>query len=102
MTLTSKARAELRAQAHHLSVMVHIGHQGFTETVRQTLDDALRTNELVKSQFTKNAAVEVKDAAHELASAMAADIVQVIGRTATLYRHNPELKRKADVPPWKK
>jgi RNA-binding protein YhbY len=28
--------------------------------------------------------------------------VQVIGKTATLYRENPELKRKAGVPPWRK
>ncbi len=38
MTLSSKQRAELRAQAHHLQVMVHIGHQGVTETVRRGLE----------------------------------------------------------------
>ena len=102
MSLSSKERAALRAEAHHLTASVHVGQHGMTDTWRQTLDDALRTHELVKIQFTKNAATDVKDAAHELATAMDADIVQVIGRTATLYRHNPELKRKGDVPPWKK
>jgi RNA-binding protein len=102
MPLSSKERAALRAEAHHLTASVHLGQHGLTDAWRETLDDALRTHELVKIQFTKNAAVDVKDAAHELASTMAADIVQVIGRTATLYRHNPELKRKDDVPPWKK
>jgi RNA-binding protein len=102
MPLSSKERAALRAEAHHLTASVHVGQHGLTDAWRETLDDALRTHELVKIQFTKNAAVDVKDAAHELASAMDADIVQVIGRTATLYRHNPELKRKDDVPPWKK
>lgn len=93
MTLTSKQRADLRAQAHHLPVMVHIGHQGITATVRQTLDDALRTKELVKVQFSKNADVKAKSAANDLAGAMQADVVQAIGRTATLYRENPELRR---------
>ena len=55
MTISSKERAELRAHAHHLPVMVHIGHDGITEAIRQTLDDALRTKELVKVQFSKNA-----------------------------------------------
>ena len=94
MTLSSKQRAELRAQAHHLSVMVHIGHQGLTDTARQTLDDALRTKELVKIQFAKNFDGNPKDAANDVAAQMNADIVQAIGRTATLYRENPELKKK--------
>jgi RNA-binding protein len=91
MTLTSKQRAELRARAHHLDVTVHIGHQGVTDALRQSLDDALRTRELVKIQFSKNADARAKDAANELALAMHADVVQTIGRTATLYRENPEL-----------
>jgi RNA-binding protein len=90
--LSSKERAALRAEAHHLAVTVHVGHQGVTDSVRQSLDDAIRTRELVKIQFSRNDEVNVKDAANDLARAMGADIVQVIGRTATLYRENPELK----------
>ena len=93
MTLSSKQRAELRAQAHHLSVMVHIGHQGLTDTVKQTLDDALRTRELVKIQFAKNFVGKPKEVANEVAAMVSADVVQAIGRTATLYRENPELKK---------
>ena len=91
MTLSSKERAELRAKAHHLQVTVHIGHQGITDTLRGALDDALRTKELVKVQFSKNADVTAKEAANELAQAVDAEVVQVIGRTAALYRENPEL-----------
>jgi RNA-binding protein len=89
MALSSKDRAALRAEAHHLSPAVHVGHQGVTATVRQSLDDALRTRELVKIQFAKNSDIDVKSAANELAQALSADIVQVIGRTATLYREKP-------------
>jgi RNA-binding protein len=102
MALTSKERAELRGEAHHLSASVHIGQHGVTDSVKQTLDDALRTHELVKIQFGKNAEVAAKDVASDLAQVMRADIVQVIGKTATLYRENPDLKRKQGVPPWRK
>jgi RNA-binding protein len=100
MTLSSKERAALRAEAHHLTATVHIGHQGITDTLRQSLDDALRTRELVKIQFARNADVDARDSANSLAEAMSADVVQVIGRTATLYRENPEIERR-DTPPWR-
>jgi len=90
--LSSKARAALRAEAHHLPVTVHVGHQGVTDAVRQSLEDALRRRELVKIQFSRNDDTNVKEAANELARAVQADVVQVIGRTATLFRENPELK----------
>ena len=102
MPLSSKDRAALRAEAHHLSASVHVGQHGVTDSVRQTVDDDLRTHELVKIQFTRNAEVDVKDAANQLAGALGADVVQVIGKTATLYRENPELKRKEGVPPWRR
>ena len=94
MSLTSRDRAELRKHAHHLPVAVHVGHQGLTETVRQTLDDTLRTRELVKIQFSKNADVKAKQAANDLARELKAEVVQTIGRTATLFRLNPELEQK--------
>ena len=102
MSLSSKERAALRAEAHRLSASVHIGQHGLTDSVRQTVDDDLRTRELVKIQFTKSADADVKDAANQLAGALGADVVQVIGKTATLYRENPDLKRKEGVPPWRR
>jgi RNA-binding protein len=99
--LSSKQRADLRAEAHHLRAIVHVGQHGLTDAARQTIDDAIRTHELVKLQFTKSADLTVRDAANDLATALSAEVVQVIGRTATLYRENPELKRKDGVPPWR-
>ena len=45
MTMSGKERAALRAEAHHLDVLVHVGHQGLTPTVLKSLDDVLRTHE---------------------------------------------------------
>lgn len=102
MAMTGKDRAALRAEAHHLSPLVHVGHQGLTPAVFKSLDDALRTHELVKIQLARTTEVPAKDAANALATEAAAEVIQVIGRTATLYRHNPDLKRKhGDPPPWR-
>jgi RNA-binding protein len=101
MPLSSKQRASLRSEAHHLSALVHVGHHGLTPAIQQSLDDALRTKELVKIQFTKTAELDIKTAAGELASAVDAAVVQVIGRTVTLYRENPELPKK-DLPAWRR
>lgn len=96
-------RAELRAEAHHLDPTVHVGQHGLTPAVISSLDDALRTHELVKVKLGKNADVKSKDAAAEIATATFSEVIQVIGRTATFYRHNPELKRKkGDLPPWRR
>jgi RNA-binding protein len=103
MTLTSKERAELRSEAHHLTPQVHVGHQGVTPTLVQALDDTLRTHELVKVQLGRTTEMTAREAAQSLADAVGADVVQVIGRTVTLYRENPELKRRpGDPPPWRR
>ena len=102
MTLTSRERAALRAEAHHLTPLVHVGHQGFTDALLQTLDDALRTHELVKVALAKATDAKPKDMAHEIAERLGADVVQTIGRTCTFYRENTDLKRKKDsLPAWR-
>jgi RNA-binding protein len=100
MSMTGKDRAALRAEAHHLKTLVHIGHAGVTPTLLTSLDDILRTHELVKAQIAQAAELSARDAANELATRMHAEVIQVIGRTFTLYRENPELKRGA-MPPWR-
>src|SRR5262249_38483546 len=96
-------RAGFRAEAHHLDPIVHVGHEGMTPAVMRSLNDALRTKELVKISVAKTAPERAKELAPQLASGAKAEVIQVIGRTLTLYRHNPELpRREGDVPPWRK
>ncbi len=101
MSMTGKVRASLRAEAHHLDVLVHIGHVGITPALLGSIDDVLRTRELVKLQVAKAGALSAKDTAVTLAEEMGAEVIQVIGRTLTLFRENPELKR-GDLPPWRR
>ena len=102
MKLTSKERAALRGEAHHLKALVHVGQHGITDAVCQTIDDALRTRELVKIQLVKVDDAKPKALANDLAQTLGADVVQVIGKTMTLYRENLDLPRKkGDEPPWR-
>ena len=102
MTMTGKERAELRSECNRLKPTLHVGTDGITPAVVQALDEALRTRELVKVQLNKSADVTAKEAANQLAGRVRAEVIQTIGKTASLYRHNPELKRKAGaLPPWR-
>jgi len=102
--LKGKERAELRAEAHHLDPTVHVGQHGLTPAVITSLDDALRTRELVKVKLGfKDDQIKPKDVAESLALATKSDVVQVIGRTATLFRENPEITKKhGELPPWRR
>ena len=102
MPITGRQRAELRAEAHHLDPLVHVGAQGVTSTLVTSLDDALRTRELVKVQLGRPVDEKPRALAERLAQETGAIVVQVIGRTATLYRENPDLERKHGAPPpWR-
>ena len=96
-------RAVLRAEAHHLSPTVHVGQHGLSPSLITSLDDALRTHELVKVKLGKAADLKAKDAAAQLGAATKSEVIQVIGHTATFYRENPDLKKtKGDLPPWRR
>jgi RNA-binding protein len=100
--MRGKERAALRAEAHHLAPLLHVGQAGITEGLVTALDQALTARELVKFQIVKNAPLDIRSAAGQLAARLGAEVVQVIGRTATLYRHNPDLTRAEDgTPPWR-
>ena len=101
--MKGRERAELRAEAHHLSPTVHVGQHGLTPSVIGSLDEALRTRELVKVKLGNKNDVKPKDVANSLALATNSAVVQVIGHTATLFRENADLdKKRGDLPPWRK
>jgi RNA-binding protein len=101
--LKGSERAALRAEAHHLNPTVHVGQQGLSPSVIDSLDDALRTRELVKVKLGTRGDVNPRDVANSLALATNSAVVQVIGRTATLFRDNPDIpKGHGDIPSWRR
>ncbi|MEO7043484.1 MAG: YhbY family RNA-binding protein [Gemmatimonadaceae bacterium] len=101
MAISGKERAKLRTEAQKLTPLVHIGHAGVTDAIVKTMDEVLSTHELVKVDISRNLAAPIKELANALADATGAEVVQVIGRKATLFRDNPELEWKGNTPPWR-
>jgi RNA-binding protein len=99
--MKSKERANLRAEAHRLQALVHVGHQGVTDAVVRATDEVLTTHELLKVDISRNLTAPVRQVAHALADATSSEVVQVIGRKAVLFRDNPELEWKGGIPPWR-
>jgi RNA-binding protein len=101
--MKGKERADLRAEAHHLDPLVHIGVSGATDAVLASIDDVLRTHELVKMAIGKHPGMEPRSMAKAMAESLGAEVIQVIGRKVTLYRSNPELWEKPrQEPPWRR
>ncbi|MBA4072860.1 MAG: ribosome assembly RNA-binding protein YhbY, partial [Gemmatimonas sp.] len=94
MTMSGKMRASLRAECNRLPATVHVGKEGLTPALIQSLDDALRTRELVKVALNRTVDVSAKAAAADLAASVGAEVIQTIGKTTTLYRRNPEIEGK--------
>ena len=94
--MTGKERAAFRAQANSLEPLFHIGKSGMNEGVIRQTDDALRARELIKVKvLLESSPITPRQAADELAAAVGADVIQVIGGVIVLYRESPELKEKA-------
>lgn len=91
MNLTSKQRAHLRKLAHHLKPVVLIGTDGVTPPVLDSILDAFNTRELLKVKLQDSAPLDVREAADTIAGQLDdVHAVQTIGRTAVLYRPDPD------------
>ena len=94
--LTSKERAELRAQATNIDTTLMVGKSGVTEAMAKTVSDALEARELIKMRVLENSGEEVRDVAEQLAAATDSEVVAVIGKCLILYRES-ETKKKIEL-----
>jgi RNA-binding protein len=76
---------ELKARAQKLKPVIHLGHDGATDTLVAALDQALADHGLVKVRFTDHKS-ERKPLSAELATRTNARQVLLVGHTVTLYR----------------
>ena len=91
MPLTSKQRAHLRKLAHPLRPIAHVGKDGATDASAAALREAFRTRELVKVRVLEAAPDIPRATAEALAAAIdGAVVVATAGRTAVLYRPDPD------------
>lgn len=89
--LTSKQRAQLRKLAHPLKPVVIVGGEGVTDSVVRSVEEAFNTRELLKVKALESAPASIREVADTLSSALdGVQTVQTIGRTAVLYRPDPD------------
>ncbi|CAN5499127.1 YhbY family RNA-binding protein [soil metagenome] len=93
MSLTSKQRSHLRSLAHALKPVHQIGKEGVTENASKSVRDALRKREIIKVRVLDGAPESPREAAEKLAAdIIELEVVQVMGRTLTLYRPHPDIR----------
>ncbi len=84
--MTSKERAKLRGLANRVPSLYQVGKDGISENMVKQIDDALTARELIKGNVLENSMLSAREAAEELATKTASQVVQVIGNKFILYR----------------
>lgn len=90
LNLDVATRRALKKQAHHLKPVVMTGAAGLSEPVLAELERALFDHELVKIKLANDDKRERRAEVDAACARLGAACVQQIGRTATLYRPNPD------------
>ena len=84
--LTSKERAEMRAQANSIETTLIVGKDGVTEAVIEEADRLLTARELIKGKVLETALMSAREVSDELCEALGADGVSCVGYKFVIYR----------------
>ena len=84
--LTSKQRAEFRAQANTLETTLMVGKDGVTEAVAAEADRLLTARELVKGKVLESALMSAREVSDAICEATGADGVSCVGNKFVIYR----------------
>ena len=92
--LTSKERAELRAQANSIDTTLMVGKGGVTETVIAEADTQLTARELIKGKVLEGAFMTPREVSDAICEATGADGVAVIGTKFVIYRFSEKCQQE--------
>ena len=92
--LTSKERAQLRAQANTLETTLMVGKDGVTEAVIAEAVTQLEARELVKGKVLESAMMTPREVSDEICEATGAEGVSVIGTKFVIYRFSEKLQQE--------
>ncbi len=92
--LTSKERAELRAQANSIDTTLMVGKSGVTEAVIAEAENLLTARELVKGKVLEGALMTPREVSDALCAATGADGVAVIGTKFVIYRFSEKCQEE--------
>ncbi len=90
--LTSKERAELRAQANSMDTTLMVGKGGITDALIAEADNQLTARELVKGKVLEGALLSPREASDAICEATGADGVAVVGNKFVIYRFSEKLQ----------
>ena len=92
--LTSKERAELRAQANGIDTTLMVGKSGVTDAVIAEAENLLTARELVKGKVLEGALLSPREVCDALCEATGAEGVAVIGTKFVIYRFSEKLQEE--------
>ena len=93
MPLTQEQKKQFKSIGHHLKPVLIVADNGVTEGVVAELERALNDHELIKIQVRVAERDDRLAVIEELCKAGKAELAQVIGKMALLYRKNPKANR---------
>ena len=92
--LTSKERAELRAQANAIDTTLIVGKDGVTENVVAEAERLLTARELVKGKVLETALMSAREVSDELCEATGADGISCVGSKFVIYRFSEKCQEE--------
>ena len=92
--LTSKERADLRAQANSLETTLMVGKEGVTEAVVAEADRLLTARELIKGKVLESALMSAREVSEAICEATGADGVSCVGSKFVLYRFSEKCQEE--------
>ncbi|MBQ7344842.1 MAG: YhbY family RNA-binding protein [Oscillospiraceae bacterium] len=95
--LTSKERAELRAQANALETTLMVGKDGVTESVIAQAEAQLTARELIKGKVLESAFMSPREVSDAICEATGADGVSVIGTKFVIYRFSEKCQEERNA-----
>jgi RNA-binding protein len=87
--LTNKERAHLKARAHALEPVVHVGNAGVTDTLVAEVDRALSAHELIKVKIGTDDRANRVAIGDEIGARTGATAVHRVGKVIILWRPRP-------------
>lgn len=95
--ITSKQRAELRAQSNGLETTLMVGKGGITENLILETVTLLDTRELVKGKVLETALMSPREVLDALCAATGAEPIATVGSKFVLYRESEKLKKERNA-----
>lgn len=92
--LTSKERAQLRADANDLDTTLYVGKGGVNEAVVAEADNQLTARELVKGKVLEGALMTSREVSDAICEATGAEGVACLGSKFVIYRFSEKCQQE--------